>query len=221
MLKANHVHYLSWAIWRTSTSLNEWYCARVKLTAACCHWPTSSFTDAPPELDHLAFVSLGSCADIPKALPVLAAMGIKACAVVDLDFCYTHARSSGLLGKDAEDLSDAKARLARMQPDHGFTLSGNGLPQNDKPKGWMAADVWAQFAADDEGRAIAEHTHEALKANGVWAWKDGCIEQVTNTVDKGEEAIIEQEQRLRAMAAADIEQQMPAFKACFDWIRGL
>lgn len=49
----------------------------------------------------------------------------------------------------------------------------------------------------------------------------GCIEQVTNTVDKGEEAIIEQEQLLRAMAAADIEQQMPAFKACFDWIRSL
>ncbi|MBB1605150.1 MULTISPECIES: ATP-dependent endonuclease [unclassified Pseudomonas] len=175
----------------------------------------------PPELDHVAFVSLGSCADIPKALPVLAAMGIKACAVVDLDFCYTHARSGGLLGKDAEDLSDAKARLARMQPDHGFTLSGNGLPQNDKQKGWMAADVWAQFAADDEGRTIAERSHEALKANGVWAWTQGCIEQVTNTVDKGEEAIIEQEQLLRAMAAADIEQQVPAFKACFDWIRSL
>lgn len=85
----------------------------------------------PPELDHLAFVSLGSCADIPKALPVLAAMGIKACEVVDLDFCYTHARSGGLLGKDAEDLSDAKARIALMQLDHGFTLSGNGLPQNE------------------------------------------------------------------------------------------
>ena len=45
--------------------------------------------------------------------------------------------------------------------------------------------------------------------------------QVTGTADKGEDAIIEQEQRLRAMSAADIEQQMPAFKACFDWIRGL
>ncbi|MDZ7685427.1 MAG: hypothetical protein U5O39_10870 [Gammaproteobacteria bacterium] len=44
---------------------------------------------------------------------------------------------------------------------------------------------------------------------------------MTGTADKGEDAIIEQEQRLRAMSAADIEQYMSAFKACFDWIRSI
>lgn len=175
----------------------------------------------PPDLDHVAFVSLGSCADIPKALPVLAAMGIAACAVVDIDFAYTHARKGGLLPRDGDDLAQAKAILQRLESEHGFTLHTNGLPQNDKNSGWLAADVWAKFAADAEGKAVAKQTQGALQAHNVWAWQEGCIEQVTGSDDKGEEAIIEQEQRLRAMNAAEIEQQMPAFKACFDWIRSL
>ena len=175
----------------------------------------------PPELDHIAFVSLGSCADIPKALTVLEAMGIRACAVADLDFAYTHARSGGLLDREASDIVEAKRILTRLQPEHGFTLSGNGLPQNNKKGGWLAADVWACFAADGDGRAIAEVSHTDLKAAGVWVWPQGCIEQLTGAEDKGEEAIIEQEQRLRIMSAVDIEEEMPDFKTCFDWIRSM
>ncbi len=175
----------------------------------------------PPELDHIAFVSLGSCADISKALLVLAAMGIRACAVADLDFTYTHARKGGLLDRDAKDMAAAKHILARLQSDHGFTLNGNGLPQNDKKAGWLAADVWACFASDAEGKVLAEGSHDALKEANVWAWTQGCIEQVIGTYDKGEDAIIEQEQRLRDMDSAYIEKNMPAFKKCFDWIRSV
>lgn len=175
----------------------------------------------PPELNHIAFVSLGSCADIPKALPVLETMGIKACAVADLDFGYTHARSGGLLAKQAEDIEDAKTCLAIIQAEHGFSLDRNGLPMNDKQTGWMAADSWAQFAADTQGQAIVERTHQALQTKGVWVWPQGCIEQVTGTNEKGENAILEQEEMLRDMTAEEIEQRMPAFKACFDWIRSL
>jgi predicted ATP-dependent endonuclease of OLD family len=174
-----------------------------------------------PDLDHIAFVSLGSCADIPKALPVLAAMGIRACAIADLDFAYTHARKGGLLDKDAKDEADARRILARLQPNHGFTLNGNGLPQTDKQGGWLAADVWALFAADEEGKVIAKVSHDALQHAGVWAWPQGCVEQVTGADDKGEDAIIEQEQRLRDMSAAEVEEQMPAFRACFDWIKSM
>lgn len=172
------------------------------------------------DLDHIAFVSVGGCANIPKALPVLAAMGIRACAVADLDFAYTYARTGGLLDREAPDMVEMKRVLSNLQLENGFMLV-RGLPQKDRQAGWSAADVWSCFAVDDEGRAVAADTHEKLKHTGVWVWPQGCIEQVTSTEDKGEDAIIEQEERLREMSAADIEQQMPAFKACFDWIRGL
>jgi putative ATP-dependent endonuclease of the OLD family len=172
-----------------------------------------------PELDHIAFVSLGSCADIPKALPVLHAMGIKTRAIADLDFGYTNARSGGLLAKDGQDLADIKATLARLQTAHGFTLGGNGLPQNQKNGGWAAADVWSVVAQDPDGGKIAHRTHEALKSKDVWIWPVGCIEHVAGCADKGEDAILEQEERLRGMSVDDVDTKMPGFRQCFDWIR--
>ena len=172
-----------------------------------------------PDLDHIAFVSVGGCNNFAKALAVLSAMDIRACAIADLDFAFTGARKSGLLERDGAEIEAVKASLSRLQPTYGFTLGGNGLPQ--KCSQWSAADIWACFAADSDGQVIAQSSHEALQASLVWVWPQGCIEQVTATTEKGEEAIIEQEQRLRAMSANDIEQQMPAFKACFDWIRSL
>lgn len=173
----------------------------------------------PPEVDHIAFISLGSCADIPKALPVLEAMGIKSRAVADLDFGYTNARSGGLLPKDGQDLADIKVVLARLQGVHGFTLNGNGLPQSEKNGGWSAADAWAVAANDADGKGIALRTHEALKPKNTWVWQLGCIEQVTACVDKGEDAILEQENKLRAMSVEDIDREMPDFRICFEWIR--
>lgn len=172
----------------------------------------------PPELDHITFISLGSCADIPKALPVLRAMGIKTRAVADLDFGYTNARSGGLLDKEGQDLTDVKAILAALQPVHEFTLNGNGLPETQKNGGWTASDVWSIVARDANGSTVAQRTHEELKANDVWIWPVGCIEQVTGCTDKGEDAILEQEEQLRNMLAADIDSTMPSFRACFEWI---
>lgn len=175
----------------------------------------------PPELDNISFVSLDACADIPKTLTVLAAMGICACAVADLDFAYTHARSGGLLDRTAEDIEKAKGILRKLREQHGFSLNGNGLPQTDKKAGWSAADVWACFAGDDEGRALAIESHTQLKAKGVWVWVQGCIEQITGAQRKGEKAILDQERSLSAKSALAIEEQMPAFKQCFDWIRNV
>jgi hypothetical protein len=174
-----------------------------------------------PELDHIAIVSIGSCSDIPKALPVLAAMGIKACAVADLDFGFIEARKGGLpwMPKDGSDMERVRAVLKRLQQKHGIPLADNGLPTNTN--GRLAADAWAQFAKDGEGESIALVTHDALKAKQVWIWPVGCIEQVTGTAGKGEDAIIEQEAQLRKMSAEDIEKSMPAFKACFEWIRSI
>lgn len=171
-----------------------------------------------PELDHITFISLGSCADIPKALPVLGAMEIKTRAVADLDFGYTNARSGGLLGKDGQDLVEVKALLETLQPAHGFALNGNGLPQTQKNGGWAASDVWSLIVRDVNGSAIAKRTHDALKAQSVWIWPDGCIEQVMGCDDKGEDAILEQEERLRNMSTAEIDAAMPSFRECFEWI---
>lgn len=175
-----------------------------------------------PELDRITFVSVGSCSDIPKALLVLNAMGIKSCAVADLDFAFVEARkgSASLLEKDGEDMKETKTVLQRLQQGHTFPLGGNGLPMKGND-GWQAADTWALFAQDSDGRRLANIVHEALKSKRIWVWPAGCIEQVTRIQEKGEDAILKQEEMLRDMSAADVAREMPEFKPCFDWLRSV
>ncbi len=177
----------------------------------------------PLELEHTTIVPLGSCSDIPKAMTVLKAMDIKACAVADLDFAFTEARkgTSPLLSKDGDDIKQAKTILQRIKSIHGFPLADNGLPSKDKITGWNAADSWALMAKEADGQELAKSVHESLKTQNVWIWPQGCIEHVTGNADKGEHAILEQEETLRTMSSEQIEKQMPAFKACFDWIRSI
>jgi putative ATP-dependent endonuclease of the OLD family len=94
------------------------------------------------------------------------------------------------------------------------------LPTRSKD-GWLAADAWALFAADEDGKAIASEVHRALKGRGIWVWSSGCIEQVTGTVEKGEDAIIAQEKKLQGLSAEDLARQMPLLPLCFDWIRAV
>lgn len=173
-----------------------------------------------PELDHITFVAVGACSDIPKALPVLQSMGIKACAVADLDFAFTEARKgqSSLLPKDDKQVVAAKTVLAKLQSQHGFPLGGNGLPTNDKSKGWSAAEAWALFAKDVEGKKIATAVQTELKEKGVWVWSVGCIEDVTGHTDKGENAILVQEELISALSPDDLAGRMPEFTNCFNWL---
>lgn len=173
-----------------------------------------------PELDQVAFVAVGACSDIPKALAVLAAMGIQACGIADLDFAFTEARKGQklMLPKDDETLARTKAALKRLQPQHGYLLGGNELPTKDKNTGWQAADTWAVFAQDAEGIEISASLHDALLEQHVWIWKAGCIENVTGHDEKGEDAILDQELAISTMDGVAIQTAMPAIVQCFRWL---
>lgn len=56
----------------------------------------------------------------------------------------------------------------------------------------------------ENGHALS--IHKTLKCGGVWVRLEGSIEQVTKADQSGEDAIAEQEDTLRALSAAEIEQ---------------
>ncbi|MHB9008547.1 MAG: ATP-dependent nuclease [Limisphaerales bacterium] len=176
------------------------------------------FYGRAPELDHVAFVSLGGCGDILRGLSVLRAMEIPCCAIADLDFSFTQATKGNapLLAKDGAEMSRAKAILKRIQPVHGFLLEGE-LPR--KGNNFSAADIWALLAADADGKTLTSDVHDQLKGHSIWIWQSGCIEHVTGTADKGEDAIIEQEEALRTKSSADVATEFPAIVECFKWVK--
>lgn len=174
-----------------------------------------------PELDHVCLVSLGGAANIIKGMAVLKAMGIKCGAIADLDFAFVDARkgAGALLDKDGADIAKAKAVLQRLQGGLGFRLGDNGLPA--KSPEFTAAQVWAAMAADEHGAIVAGDVHDALVAQGVWVWSQGCIEDVLGVDDKGEDVIQAQEDRLTAMSKEDVEAQFSTAAACVLWIDGV
>lgn len=172
-----------------------------------------------PELDHVVFVSIGGSSSILKALAVLRAMKIHACAIADLDFAFTEAAKGGapLIAKDGPEVSQAKDILKQLQSVHGFSLASNGLP--DSKNGWLAADTWALLAGHSDGSKLASKVHSDLKGQAIWVWPVGCIEHVTGTANKGEDAIIEREETLRRMNDEEVAKHMPALLECFRWIK--
>ncbi len=158
-----------------------------------------------PELDHIAFISLGGC-------------GISCCAIADLDFSFTEVAKGNapLIAKDGAEMARAKAVLKRIQPVHRFLLEGD-LPRRGND--FVAADIWALLAADADGKTLAADVHGQLKAHSIWIWKSGCIEHVMGSAGKGEDAIIEQEEALRTKSSSDVAAEFPAIVECFDWVR--
>ncbi len=144
-------------------------------------------------------------------------MGIKSCAIADLDFAFTQARKGDcLLPEKCEEM---KIILSSLKEIHKFHLDENGIPKNQKDSEWSAADAWALAGKDSKGKDIINSVHSQLKQKGVWIWPVGCIEQITKHQKKGEKAIINQEELLRNMDKIQFENDMPLFKECFDWIK--
>lgn len=171
-----------------------------------------------PELERICFVALGSCTSIPKGFSVLTAMGIKCGVIADLDFAFTHARGPWLQ-KECEEMNKVKSVLQTISQAEGFQLSGNGLPQNSRSK--SAADCWAAFAKHPDGQALAKDAHEAMKNFTTWVWPMGCIEDALNIEDKGEAAIIAQEDNIRGWQPEVIDQEYPVFRSTLDWMRAI
>ena len=120
----------------------------------------------PPEHDRIAFISLGACTDIPKALPVLEAMAIQAFAIVDLDFAFVSGRSS-VLSSEGADLVKAKELLKAMATSHGWKLGESGLPTKSSAPGKTASELWAQFAAESDASAPIAEARNALLAKRI------------------------------------------------------
>ena len=79
------------------------------------------------------------------------------------------------------------------------------MPQ--KSQNGTAADCWAAFARHTEGQPLANAAHEAMKARfSTWVWPMGCIEDALNIVEKGEAAIIAQEDNIRSWQPETIDQ---------------
>ncbi|WP_411845730.1 AAA family ATPase [Roseibacillus persicicus] len=167
--------------------------------------------------DRLGLVPVDSSNNLIPAKKILTEMQIDSVALADLDFAFKVAPRQGILPASDADLVAARPVLLRLSTlvNTDFQLESDGLPK--KGGTLKPADAWAAFAADNEGRQIAERLHQKLLAHGIWLWKVGTIEDALGGVGKGEDAIQALELSLPMKAPASIRDDLPEITALLDW----
>ena len=126
------------------------------------------------EEEKLGLVSLGSSSDVPKALPVLVAMGIPTKAVVDLDFAFRPAIQHGLIAEDNAAVRGCKLVLSRLRDEGKIDLADDGFPQ--KSGEVTAAKAFELMAAEADARRHIDAIHYHFMQQSIWVWTDGTIE---------------------------------------------
>ena len=110
------------------------------------------------EENRLGLVTLGSSSDVPKALPVLRAMGIPTKAIVDLDFAFRPAIQHKLIASDNAAILGCKSVLEQLKERGAIDLAEDGFPK--KFGAISAARAYEIMAAEQEACQFIDAIHQ-------------------------------------------------------------
>jgi len=134
----------------------------------------------------LAIVAMSGVSDTQKSMEILDAIGLPACAIVDLDYAFRQASKHGFLDADDTDLGACKTILAEMSDAGAISLDDGGLPKKGPQGG--ASKAFELLAGKPEA---APHIHALvlkLRDKSIWLWSRGAIEPHVGLKEKKEHA---------------------------------
>lgn len=134
----------------------------------------------------LAIVAMSGVSDTKKSMDILAALGLPACAIVDLDYAFRQAAKHGFLKADDPDLVACKAILERLAEAGAITLDAGGLPTKG-PNG-PASKAYERLAAEGDAIPHVDSLVKKLRDQSLWLWSRGAIEPHVGLPEKSEHA---------------------------------
>ena len=141
--------------------------------------------------EKLALIEQGGVASTPNAIKVLQAMDLPCKAIVDLDYAFRGAVTSGLIEATNASLVTCKAKFTE---NNDITLSAEGLPQKGDSLNAPQAFKWLGEQADMDEHI--EALHQLLKSENIWLWKKGAIEEHLGLTAKNEQTWARFKQRI-------------------------
>ncbi len=181
-----------------------------------------------PEIYHLinhqtlstnktALVSPGGAGNTIKCMKILAAMGIPAKAIVDLDFVFKNAVGGHLLPDNDLDVIACRDIFKALSRDHDFHLSDDGFPQ--KGGSLHPAAAFALFAKQPESSQHIESLHQKMLAHNIWLWEKGAIEEYLGIEGKNEKAWAHYKIRLRQDGCQATLSDFNGMVEMLDWLQ--
>lgn len=133
-----------------------------------------------------ALVRQGGVSNTRKSMQVLDAMDMPVRAIVDLDYAFTTATRDGFLEPNDPDIKFCRNLFRELAFRQHLRLV-NGLPVN-KHSNISASKAYAMMAEMPEAEKPIRNIHEKLKAQGIWVWTRGAIEEHLGLEAKNETA---------------------------------
>lgn len=163
----------------------------------------------------LAIVAMSGVSDTRKSMEVLSALGLPACAIVDLDFAFRQATRHGFLRADDPDIAACKAVLTRMAS-AGLVSLDSGLPC--KGVQGPASKAFELLAADGEAKPHIAALIQKLRDQGVWLWSAGAIEPHLGLSEKTEHAWLSFQVRLESEPLEDFCADPEGIRSLVEWM---
>jgi len=126
-------------------------------------------------LNKCALVQQGGSGNTKKSLLVLQTMDLPTKAVVDLDYAFKQAIEDGFLTDTDVDIVACKTEMEILAGANGINLN-NGWPTKSSSS-MTAAKAFALLAHSGNIQPNIENLKEKLKAQNIWIWKKGTIEE--------------------------------------------
>lgn len=163
----------------------------------------------------LAIIAMSGVSDTRKSMDVLSALGLPACAIVDLDFAFRHATKHGFLQADDPDIAACKAILTRLAGAGLVSLEG-ALPC--KGIQGPASKAFELLAADDEAKPHIAELVRKLRDQNLWLWSAGAIEPHLGLSEKSEHVWLTFQVRLESEPLEDLCADAEGIRSLVAWM---
>lgn len=163
----------------------------------------------------LAIVAMSGVSDTRKSMEVLSALGLPACAIVDLDFAFHQATRHGFLQEGDPDIVACKEILARMARAGLVSLEGT-LPC--KGVQGSASKAFELLASDDEAKPHVAALIQKLRAQSLWLWGAGAIEPHLGISEKSEHAWLSLQVRLESEPLEEWCSDADGIRSLVEWL---
>jgi len=165
----------------------------------------------------LAIVPMSGASDTRKSMEILSALGLPACAIVDLDFAFRQAVKHGLLQADDGDLASCRNLLQQMADAGEISL------HDELPCGGIqgpASKAFELLAAKPSAKAPIDALVRKLRGHQVWLWSGGAIEPHVGLSEKTEHAWLSIQVRLENETLENVCADAEGIRSLIGWLRG-
>ena len=164
----------------------------------------------------LAIVPMSGVSDTKKSMDVLAALGLPACVIVDLDYAFRQAEKHGFLAADDSDLAACRGILAKLAQRGVITLDDGGLPK--KGVQGTASRAFELLAKEPEAVTHIEALVAKLRPQSIWLWSQGAIEPHVGLDEKSEHAWLTYQIRVENDGVDATCADSAGIRALVDWL---